>query len=111
MAKIKFNSWGRWYEGFITVDEYRKPKNTYLQLWTIEEEFGYPEPYATMTVNLNQLEDGYAYLDTNNFPQVVKIFEEYNLGTYTGMSKMSGFCIYPLYKLNMEEIRKYGEEE
>ena len=110
MAKIKFNSWGRWYEGVISIGQYIKPKNVQLQLWTKDEEFGFLEPYATMTVNFNQLEDGYAYLDTNNFPQVEEIFEEYNLGTYTEMDKMSGFCFYPLYKLNMEEIRKYGEE-
>lgn len=110
MAKIKFNSYGTDYSGFLTVDEYVKPKNTALQLWTIDEEFGFPEPYATLTVNLCQLEDGYAYLDTNNFPQVENIFKKYKLGKDTGRIKTSGFCSYPLYKLDMETINKYVED-
>ena len=109
MKKIKFNSYGKEYKGFITVDKYSTWNNIQLQLWTENEDYGFPEPYATMTVNLAPITGDYAYLDINNFPDVVNIFKKYKLGTPTDLCKTSGFCVYPFYKLNMEEIYKYQE--
>ena len=49
-----------------------------------------------------------AYIDTNNCPWAESILTENNWGVPTGKQMASGFCIYPLYKLNLEEISKYN---
>lgn len=67
-------------------------------------------PFATITVNLHRLGPGYAFLDTNNCPWIMNIFAQYNLGTWTGETRYSGWCEYPLYKLNLNVIRKYTKE-
>lgn len=62
------------------------------------------EAIADLTVNLGPLMEGHAYLDTNNFPEARKFVEENGLGEPTGATAQSGFCIYPLYKLNLEAM-------
>lgn len=47
-----------------------------------------------------------AYLDTNNCSWVEDIMEKYGLGEFTGKSRQSGFCVYPLYKLNLKAIKE-----
>lgn len=70
---------------------------------------GEEEPYAVMTVNLGPLFDPtMAFVDTNKFPEVIDIIKDYNLGEDTGITRVSGFCVYPLYKFNLEEVSKYA---
>lgn len=87
----------------ILVSTYHHFNNTSLQL--IDPEEG---PYATMTVNIAELPSGYAALDTNNFPEVEDIMAEYKLGTPTGFYLASGYCVYPVYKLNLINIEKHS---
>lgn len=62
-------------------------------------------PYANLTVNLNcRLNDGCAYVDVNNCPWAREFIEKYNLGVYTGKVCHSGFCVYPLYKFNLDKL-------
>ena len=98
MKKISFEAWGRTVNCDLSVEEYANG-GVALQLW---EDGG---PYSGITVWLETLPEGYAYLDTNNFPQAVEIMQEYGLGEPTGTSRRSGFCAYPLYKLNIDAIR------
>ena len=67
-------------------------------------------PFATLTVNLSELKEPYAYLDTNNCPWVMDLFEKYNLGMWTWLTKWSGYCEYPLYELNLDRIRKFSKK-
>ena len=64
---------------------------------------------ARITVCLNQkgIGEDCAFVDTNNCPWAEDFIEAYGLGTYTGESRISGFCTYPLYRFNMEELKKY----
>ena len=63
------------------------------------------EPYATLTVNLcderNQ-NASYAYVDTNNLPTAPDFLVENGLATFTGLTRPSGFCAYPLYAFTSE---------
>ena len=61
-------------------------------------------PFATLTVNIDKLPQGYAYLDTNNHPWAEKFVDDNHLGEYTGLYAQSGFCEYPLYRFYEEEI-------
>lgn len=111
MKKLEFrNRWtGEVLSGAIEVNRYAAGDGVALELW-VESEYCY-EPYASMTVNLNRpASEGCAYLDVNNFPEGVNLMAAYDLGVFTGWVKRSGFCEYPEYRLNMDEIAKYAME-
>lgn len=90
---------GQKVEVFLQVRHYENG-NIGLQLWDDEG------PYATLTTNIGCVPTGYAHIDTNNFPQGQDFLRAYNLGEPTEKFGISGFCTYPLWKLNLEEIRK-----
>ena len=99
---IKLNFYGDLYELNITLHKYADNDNTAIVL--IDPKEG---PFATVTVNLENLPKDYAYLDTNNCPWIEQLFEEYSLGYPTGTTKISGYCEYPLYKLNLNIIDEF----
>lgn len=87
------------YDVYLDVSEYVENKNVAVSLWS--DEVG---PVAMLTKNLEKVEDGYAYIDTNNNPWAEDFIVSNGLGEPTGKVKQSGYCIYPLYKLNMDAI-------
>ena len=52
-----------------------------------------------------------AYIDTNNCPWAENFLVDNDFGLPTGEYKVSGFCIYPLYQLDLERISKYNLTE
>ena len=44
------------------------------------------------------------FLDTNNYPNITKIVEQNGIGEDTGYRGRSGFCQYPLFKINIEKL-------
>ena len=65
------------------------------------------DPPMKITVNLDddlQLEDNYAYLDTNNCPGIAEVLMHAGLGVPTGTYCRSGYCRYPLYKFDLSKI-------
>lgn len=97
--KIKFNG----EEFTIEVSHYFNNNNLALVMQ------GKEETYAIITVNLGPLFDPtMAFVDINKFPEAIKIIKDYNLGEDTGITRVSGFCVYPLYKFNLEEVKKYA---
>ena len=80
----------------MTKTTYVNNGNLAIQLWNEED-----GPLAMLTVNLDKkLDEGYAYVDTNNCPWAESFIEENKLGEDTGKLGFSGFCCYPLYKFN-----------
>ena len=73
---------------------------------------GYSEPYGVITVNLSEkLERYYAFVDVNNDPGITVWLEENGLATYTGRQRISGFCIYPEYKFDIDAMMEYVETD
>ena len=64
-------------------------------------------PFATITKNVTDLPAGQACIDTNNDPWAEDFIKKYNLGKPLGYSIPSGYCRYPVYELNLEEIKKH----
>lgn len=63
------------------------------------------EPFGTLTVNLDEkLPKNMAYIDTNNMPDVLDFLIKNDLAENTGEIRQSGFCTYPLVKLNLDKI-------
>lgn len=58
------------------------------------------EPYARLTVKIADLPIHEFYVDTNNWPESVRFIQQFDIGRWTGAYKTSGFCQYPLYKLD-----------
>lgn len=75
-----------------------------LAVVALEEEYGCWLPYGNLTVCLEgqKLADDEAFLDVNNFPDVERFVEMYGLAKPTGRLRASGFCVYPLYKFNLD---------
>ena len=66
-------------------------------------------PLAVITVNLGDLlKKNMAYIDTNNCPWAEDFLIDNDFGIPTGEYKASGFCVYPLYQLDLEIIGKYN---
>ena len=89
----------------IAIQLYSKGKDSEFETWE--------EPYAMITKNLGiELEKkNQAYVDINNCPWAKDFIEEYKLGKDTGIRKQCGYCTYPLYEFDMEELRKYEVEK
>lgn len=67
------------------------------------------EPYATITVNLpapaSFLADAHrAYVDTNNCPWAPAFLEENGLASPEDIVGRSGYCEYPLYNFNLDQL-------
>ena len=89
----------------INIGKYSRNNNTAISLDCNEGKC------ATITVNFNEkLDEGMAYLDTNNCSWVEDIMKKYCLGEPTGEYKQSGFCIYPLYKLDLQAIKEFDNK-
>ena len=74
-------------------------------------------PFATLTVNLPDIptevmkmwfgsnmpdESTLAFVDTNTCPWAEEFLVDNNIAENTGISMPSGFCMYPLYKFNVD---------
>lgn len=89
----------------IDIKKYSINNNTAITLMCVVNNI--IEPFATITVNFDiTLEEDLVFLDTNNCPWVEKFIEDYKLGNFANDYTHSGFCIYPLYKLNLERIKE-----
>ena len=86
----------------IKLGKYCNNGNIAIQLYT---ESG--EPFATLTVNICDMPTDEVCLDVNNFPDGIELMKRYELGVFTGNVVHSGFCSYPVFYLNMENVKKY----
>ena len=87
------------------VTQYANNGNLAIQL--TEKEDGWEEPYAMLTVNLDEkLADGYAYVDTNNLPDAEGFILRNDLGVFTGRISHSGWCSYPLYQFDLARLHE-----
>lgn len=91
----------------LIVDRYINSNALYLGLVDKNGEL-----YTDLTVNLpfysrDFVRNNESYLDTNNSKYVEDFINKYKLGEFTGIYSSSGFCEYPLYEFNIEQIKKY----
>ena len=101
---LKFKSqWGQEYTVELEIQQYMD--NDCMHIDLIEQ--GNREPYSNLTVNLGRKVPAYcAYIDTNNLPEAIQFIEEHNLGEFTNIVGLSGFCEYPLYMFHPDRLRE-----
>lgn len=105
---LKYEAYGNEYDIYFEIGEYYGTDNTAVRMYCVGE-YGY-EPFANMTVNIPMfvpVDKRHACLDVNNLHGIADWVEKNNLGTPTGMTVSSGWCEYPVYVLNIEEIKKH----
>lgn len=92
------------YEVKLGTSEYLNNGSLAIQLIDAKEY----EPFATLTVNIDEkgASKETAYVDINNCPWAKKFIEDNELGEFTGKYGKSGFCVYPLYKFNLDKIKE-----
>lgn len=97
---LKFDDYG---EVILVVGRYRYFGNIALML---ESPTG--ERIANLSVNIEPLYKGYVYLDTNNVPTAEKFINDYKLGKFVNAYGESGYCKYPLYKMDLMRCKLFG---
>lgn len=96
------------YKVSLGLDTYADNKR--LAILITDWEDGEEEPFAPLTVNIPDEAVSGAncnFVDTNNLPYICTFIEENNLGKSTGRFASSGYCTYPEYQFNIDEIKKY----
>ena len=93
------------------LSRYAENDNLYVGLITTEE--GYAEPWSDLTVNLSvPCDENCSFIDTNNNgDEIIDWLTSNNLGKLTGKVQPSGWCMYPEFEFNMEELGKHIKEE
>ena len=111
MQKLNLHKYGNDHPMTFYLNKYAQNGNLYVELITHEE--GYAEPWQDLTVNLGiKCAEDCAFIDTNNNdPDIIAWLEENNLGELTGRVEASGWCLYPEFQFNMQELKKYTEEK
>jgi len=89
-------------ELIVEKDTYVCNKNICLQAYCLTDDDGlfYLEPYATLTVNLDQLTTNEIAIDVNNFPEGLSFLLENNFIDKPHRYEVSGFCLYPVARIN-----------
>ena len=101
------NAYGETYSLRLQKAEYSNNGNLAVESLYHDEDFDAWLPYAMVTVNLNEeLPQGFAYVDANNFRDVVAFLEDNGIAKWTGRCRVSGFCQYPLVKFNEDAFKE-----
>ena len=104
---INLKKYGKNHPMTFELNKYCENENLYVGLITHEE--GWAEPWQNLTVNLSvKCADDCAFIDTNNNgEEIIDWLIEHNLGKPTGRIKASGWCVYPEFKFNMDELMNH----
>lgn len=95
-----------YYNCYFQIGKYSRNNKTALRI--VNNNMG---AIAEITVCIPGFSDkGTTILDTNNCPWALDFMTDNGFATKTSVNVQSGYCVYPVVRLNMEEIRKYGEE-
>ena len=92
----------------ITFELATYMENGNLYVGMLSNDDGITLPWQNLTVNLSvKCQDNCAFIDTNNNDDIIDWLEENNLGHCTGNIMPSGWCVYPEFEFNMDELMKH----
>lgn len=98
--------WAVYKNCFLQVGRYKADNSRAIEIWNRED-----GPIARITVCIagSMLAEDETVLDTNNCRWAVEFVESNGFGENTGRTVRSGYCVYPVVKLNVEKIGEYLE--
>ena len=111
MNTLNLNAWGKNHAITFELNNYTENGNLYVGM--ICHDDGWPEPWSSLTVNLSvKCGENCAFIDTNNNgEEIINWLISNKLGKLTGRMQPSGWCLFPEFAFNMEELQKYIELE
>ena len=109
------DEYGNTWDLAITMDHYRNNDNLYLGLVVAEDSYNDEgdidtyrgEPYADLSVNIDPLPENCIAVNIEYSNSALDIIEENNLGTFTGYYMFSGYMQFPVFQMDMNEVRKH----
>lgn len=107
-AEFKYTLYDETYTIRLIISVYGYNNRTAILAETTEG-----EPFATFTVNLDDgriLDNDLVYLDTNNVPGVEEFFIENGLAVKTDRVQRSGYCTYPMVRLNFGKLKEVAKD-
>lgn len=98
----------------VVLSNYRNNDNLYVGLVVMEDVLDEDddivayagEPYVDLSVNVIPLPENYIAVDCSYGPYD-ELLEENNLGTFTGERVQSGYSNFPIYKVDINELKKH----
>lgn len=94
--------WGTDKDCYLSLDHYTVDGSLCLRVLNDHDRL-----ICTLTVYLGEVPKNCAYLDVNNCIFAEKLVTELGIGKFFANVLGSGFCIYPLYKFDLDKIKKY----
>lgn len=90
----------------ITIGTYAHDDNIYVGLDFYDPDIGCMDFYGDVTVNITKLQPFMACIDTNNnnAEKITTFLTENGFGEPAGRSLPSGFCLYPVFRLNPQKL-------
>lgn len=109
---LKLKAYGEEHKISLYTCHYINNDNLAVQMWCWDDE-EFPELWSTLTVNLTKkCKPNCAFIDINNNDNhIIDWLTENKLGTPTGNYETSGYCTYPEFEFDMEELNKYIRED
>lgn len=109
------DEFGNIWELAITINHYRNNDNLYLGLVVAEDCYDDEgnidtyrgEPYADLSVNIEPLPEDCIAVNIEYSNAGLDIIEENNLGAFTGYYISSGYMQFPMYMMDMTEVKKH----
>lgn len=94
-----------------SVHDYMGKKMPGLAI-VLDEIGGEGEQYAVLTVSFGEFIaiKNSAYIDTNNCPFAEQLLGQ-GIAVPTGLTKHSGYCVYPLWVFNEDFLKEIGGEK
>ena len=88
----------------LQVQQYAKNWQIAILLYTPDWDY-----YSDLSVFVDEFKyQNFMCVDTNNLPNAEEFIQEYNLWTLVGYAQ-SGFCNYPIYAMDIDELKKRDE--
>ena len=107
MASLEVKTeWAVYKDCFLQVARYQADNSRAIEIWNNED-----GPIARITVCItgSGLAEDETVIDTNNCPWAMEFIKQHGFGQATGRMVKSGYCTYPVVKLDIEKIGEYLE--
>lgn len=94
-------TFGIYEDGYLRVSRYLADNSLYVAAWSHSE-----GPLAGLTVCLGDMDlaENESYVDVNNFPEVLELIADLDLGVPTGEVRQSGFVTYPVVAFDLDKL-------
>ena len=98
--------WAVYKDCFLQVAKIPGRQQQSNEIWNNED-----GPIARITVCIagSRLAEDETVIDTNNCPWAMDFIKQHSFGQATGRMVRSGYCTYPVVKLDIEKIGEYLE--